>query len=107
MERMTRCPKRRLLHKEAVMSEPVKPGWRAWTSLNGVRHLVPPHGACATCGISRHEVCAHCRQDIQPSHPTGSGFVWAHANGGITLCVADGAFTGTRAELISPAEEQQ
>ena len=47
----------------------------------------------------KRPVCAHCGEEIQPAHPTGSGFVWAHANGGITLCVAGGKFTGDRAEL--------
>lgn len=93
--------------REMIRMGKLRAGWRAWMSPNGVQHLVPPCGACATCGISRHEVCVYCGGDIQPSHPTGSGFLWAHANGGITLCVADGAFTGTRAELIRQEEGQQ
>lgn len=26
------------------------PGWREWTSPQGISHAVPPSGPCATCG---------------------------------------------------------
>jgi len=31
---------------------------RTWTSPNGVDHLVPAHGPCATCGVGRHTAAA-------------------------------------------------
>jgi len=29
-----------------------KSNWKTWVSPNGVEHIVPPTGPCATCGKS-------------------------------------------------------
>jgi hypothetical protein len=47
-------------------------------------------------------VCKHCGEEIHPMHPTGWGtYSWSHVGRG-SLCVVDGQFTGTSADLLRP-----
>jgi hypothetical protein len=39
----------------------MRDGWTTFTTVNGVRHAVPPTGPCATCGKG------HCRESHQGS----------------------------------------
>jgi hypothetical protein len=75
-------------------------GWTTWHSPNGVDHVVPPRGTCATCGRDRHGAPFYGRVVIDVTLGTGLSKLYhaamrANETGDATPLVVNGVHIAT------------